>query len=572
MQSAHTWDLIVDLGRAPLSTYEDWSRIAGCRVISLYDFAEEIDDLYRVKALLQFGMGEVVDHFAIDWWDVCSALIVEDILRLILVRRLAEELGNGCELYVTRPDPLARILQSLCAGELHNLESRFQPSVRSVKHYAEAFAKLDPAQVIQVLRDKYDPEHAIRRRLAFHRRKPEGPVTLLPSCYINVSRMAVAYATLLPDEQFRLIWARASGRLQSLPPNVSVASLDPYFVRNDPREIASLSQRWETLRARLVDSDQEFAAANANGSLGRIATLIKSGVAARNAWNRVFETENVTGCLCADDTAPYTRIPLILAKNRGLPALACHHGALDLRMAVKKLHADVYFAKGPLERDYLLSVCRVEPKLLVGGAPPSLAQPSEPVAQPVNKDSMVFFTEPYEVDAWRIGEVYRDLLPRLCSVAKACRLRLVFKLHPFESIKSIRRLLRKYLSPSEEREIHVLSGQISPQLWQSTKFALTVQSTVALECCARKIPVFLCSWLRAPFGGYIRQYASFGAGCILDSPQELAEIPRLLEEQNHQLPAEGFRWQTIDPVTLRKLLHGMARFPQTRETGAGHVE
>ena len=32
------WDLVVDLGRAPLATYERWGAQTGGRVISLYDF------------------------------------------------------------------------------------------------------------------------------------------------------------------------------------------------------------------------------------------------------------------------------------------------------------------------------------------------------------------------------------------------------------------------------------------------------------------------------------------------------------------------------------------------------
>ena len=209
-----------------------------------------------------------------------------------------------------------------------------------------------------------------------------------------------------------------------------------------------------------------------------------------------------------------------------------------------------------MELDYLVRVCLVQPEKLVMGGLASVADAPEPISPSSSASWLVFFTEPYQADAWRSDEVYCDLLPRLCSLAKTCGLRLVFKLHPFESVKSIRRLLRKYLSPSDERGILVLAGPISSQLWRKTRFAMTVESTVALECAAQGIPVFLCAWLREPFGGGIKQYALFGVGYVLEPAGQIAEIPRLLATKNISHSSEGARWQTIDSTTLRNLLRG----------------
>ncbi len=116
-----------------------------------------------------------------------------------------------------------------------------------------------------------------------------------------------------------------------------MTSLDPYFISGEPSEMASLLKAWEMLKSKLVSAAEEFADADASGALERIPALIRSGVAVRDSWNQVLDREDVTGCLSADDTAPDTRIPLILARNRGLAAVECHHGALDLRMASKRL-------------------------------------------------------------------------------------------------------------------------------------------------------------------------------------------------------------------------------------------
>ena len=92
------------------------------------------------------------------------------------------------------------------------------------------------------------------------------------------------------------------------------------------------------------------------------------GIAVRDAWNGVFESETVLGCLCADDSNPYSRLPLILAANRGIPTLVCHHGAMDSKMAVKVAHADTYLAKGEIEQDFLVRSCGVAPeKVVLGG-------------------------------------------------------------------------------------------------------------------------------------------------------------------------------------------------------------
>ena len=82
----------------------------------------------------------------------------------------------------------------------------------------------------------------------------------------------------------------------------------------------------------------------------------------------------------------------------------------------------------------------------------------------------------------------------------------------------------------------MIAGPPSEQLWKNTRYALTVQSTVALQCASLGIPVFLCHWLRDLTSGYVEQFAKFGVGHMLDSSDELSEIPRLLEEDAQDGP------------------------------------
>ncbi len=172
---------------------------------------------------------------------------------------------------------------------------------------------------------------------------------------------------------------------------------------------------------------------------------------------------------------------------------------------------------------------------------------------------LVFFTEPYQSYGWRIDEVYRDLLPQLNWLAHACGLKLVFKLHPFESIKGHRTMLRA-LKQHHDCGIEVLSGPPSDELWSNTRFALTAQSSIALECTARGIPVFLCAWLRDSYSGYVQQYARFGVGQVLESSEQIASIPTLLTSQNGPRQRQ-VRGRSIDRTDFARLLSGTYSLP-----------
>jgi len=103
----------------------------------------------------------------------------------------------------------------------------------------------------------------------------------------------------------------------------------------------------------------------------------------------------------------------------------------------------------------------------------------------------------------------------------------------------------------------MIAGPSSAELWRNIRFAVTIQSTIALECRERGIPVFLCAWLRDPYGGYLKQFARFGVGHDLSAPEHIADIPRLLESKDVASFVEGHPWQTMEPAKLRSLLCGV---------------
>jgi hypothetical protein len=70
--------------------------------------------------------------------------------------------------------------------------------------------------------------------------------------------------------------------------------------------------------------------------------------------------------------------------------------------------------------------------------------------------------------------------------------------------------------------------------------------------------VFLCGWLRHYQGRYQEQYARFGFGHVLESIEQIANIPQLLESEKVAVRPERDRSMAVDPLMLRELLTGNA--------------
>jgi hypothetical protein len=428
-------------------------------------------------------------------------------------------------------------------------------------------ARLDVSQIAQIVGDKWDPQHQLRRRFGRRKDSRQEPVILLPSAYVNVSRTAVAYAKLLPHRKFVLVHARRSGNLTRLPPNVESLPLHPYYEAGEPRDLADVLERWKLLKHELTSTSEELRSAEILGAMDAIPGLIKQGVAARDAWSGFIASHNVVGCLCADTTNLYSRIPLLLAERACLPTVACHHGAFNYGMAITTHYGDTFLAKSEMEKDYLTTTCRMQPeKIVVGGPVPVDCRLRSEAHARAGQPWLVFFTEPFGAEAWRINEVYRDLLPKLVELSRASHLQLVMKLHPFESVKEHKYLYARLLSPVDRQGIKIIGGPLPEGDWEKIYCALTVQSSVAVECTLRNIPIFLCSWLQARYGSYVAQFAKFGAGSVVERPQDLLDIPRRLGSYRTNSPAEQKNLGTaIEPSSLEALLSAKRTTGMSRE-------
>ncbi len=551
------WDRIVDLGLGGVNTYARWQRQFQCPVTTLDSLRNGFDDFRRVRALLDLGCGRLTDEHGLDWWEIMSLLLHGELETLILLQRFVPTVESGDEVYVSRPGLHASLLQRLLPGRVSVFPLRRGAKKSGLGHYVRVSNKLSAPQIIDVFWDKYDAGYQIRGRLAQKRPSSPRPVVLLPTAYVNVSRTGIAYAKTFPDENFLLVTTRQSGWVEDLPKNVAGAWLSSYAsVRDRSGENADLERRLQSLLNEL-GGVEEFEILNRLGYLDSFPRRFRRGLEVRDAWRNVLDTEPVQTVLCADDSNPYTRIPLLLARARGLPNVACHHGALDGRYVFKRSYGDVIWAKGKMEEDYLVRKCGVPQEKVEIGAPalPANGNGLEQSNRQDFRPCLLFISEAYDVGGGRAEEFYRDLLPPLADLALASGRELTVKLHPAESERERAGMLARILSAEQKAATRIVSGPLTEDLLAKAWFGITILSTVAFECAVRGIPCFLCKWLESWPYGYVEQFIRFGIGIGLNDPSEIEKIPAYLQQYPVSPDVKENCWQPAAAGRLRELLH-----------------
>jgi len=361
-----------------------------------------------------------------------------------------------------------------------------------------------------------------------------------------------AYASLLPDRRFLLVTTRADGAIRDLPRNVDSVPLAAYapLPRNkaSEREIAAMTEQWPALQKRLQQS-KDPVISYAAGLFPDFVRTLRVGVRIRDAWREVLDRERISSVLGGDENNPYTRLPVLLARSRGVGTVNCSHGALDVNLLLRGVCSDTYLAKGEMEKDYMVWQCGVpEERIALGASPVEHSLAGRTSRAP--GDQIVFFSEPYELYSGRTETLYRELLPGLCAIARQYERKVVLKLHPFESVSARSRMVDRILTGDDRQLVEISTAAISEQLLRRIWFALTVESSVAVECGLAGIPCFLCGWFDLGMHCYGRQYEKFGAARVLKSPSAIPHIPEMLDPQR---PGADFPNRFYQPITQMEL-------------------
>jgi hypothetical protein len=556
--SRRTWDLVVDLGKSSPTSEESWTAQYRCPVLRADAFRQGITDVKKVRESLSVGVGRLVDEEGIDWWQLLSLLAAPDAVSLMILKSVMAQVTPGSDLWATRRGVQVRMLESLLNRSIPAFgDARLARTAARVMHYAGLLGKFSPAQLKEIILDKYDSDYRLRSRFAKSRSISRNQVVLVPSAYTNVSRMVASYAILVPEMNFLLVATRQSAKRFEKIPNLEVRDLAEY-ANNSPISVesASLGNRWTQLREELASLPDLRPLVHA-GVMDSFSGHIRAGIAARNAWRRILEHEPVCGVFCGDDSNIYTRLPVLLAASRKIPTVDFHHGALDGRYALKNLPCDTYLAKNEMECDYLVRVCELPPERIAIGAPPR-HEPGKIQQTKVGEAAVIFFSEPYEAGDMRAEEIYRELVPRLLNLARENDRSLIIKLHPFESRSQRERLVREVLDARDQKAVEVIDGPLTSDVMSRAWFGITVESTTVIDCLQNGVPCFLCGWLALSPYEYGKQYARFGVGEILQDVQQVAQIPsRLQNLRVHSEPTLDLS-PTIGPAVLRQLLTSRA--------------
>lgn len=542
------WDAAFDLGWAGEESYHRWQHRLGCPVASLGKL--ETDEFCEVREALSSGSGFLKDEHGLDWWELIAVDFHQQLQELVRLRKFALELSPNDEVFITRDCFQARALELIANFRVHRLTTG-NPVYKKASQYARALQKLSASQLLEIAADKYDTGYRVRRHIAARPKASSASVVLLPSAYGNVTRTELQYAEMLPDEKFLLITTRRSGRPAATPNNVIVEELASYAGnRACLAETESLLKKWIQLKRRL-ESHPLFSVLIRCGLLEPVPKLLREGLMVRDAWLNVFKRLKISAVLCADDANRFTQLPLLIAGKKGLPAIACHHGALDGRHRIRPSAGYPFLAKGQMEQDYIVRVCGVDAERVEIGAPGKVKQFLSRTQQ---KRSIVFFSEPYEVSGGRCREFYMEILPRLKQLAADMECELIVKLHPFESPGQRKRLVQAALGARKLSGVRIIAGPLTEALVKDALCAITILSTTAVECTLLGVPTFLCGWLDYSDYGYLQQFAKFGAGTELNAAEELSRIPAMLEDVSQA--RAGALWQPIAPERLRSLLTG----------------
>jgi hypothetical protein len=288
---------------------------------------------------------------------------------------------------------------------------------------------------------------------------------------------------------------------------------------------------------------------------GLFERMLRDGLRIRDAWREVLAKEPIESVLSGDENNEVTRLPVVLAKARGLRTVSCNHGALNLALAIRRQCSELFLASGDMERDYMVEWCGVSSNRVATGAPQNHFDLTSQKKEST-RDWIVFFSSIYENSSARTQVFYSEILPELCALASKTNRKVVVKLHPFESLRVRKTMVDKAVTGEQRNLIELRQGPMSSELLERAWFTITVNSSVAVESTMNGVPCFLCAWFDGDWHDYGKQMAKYCAGHPLSSPVEIRRIPERIDQIKITDVTRRALHSPISPADLDSMLFG----------------
>src|SRR5262249_13505934 len=139
------WDGVFDLARSGWVACERWSQALRCPLKPI-DSLRDRSRMDRVRELLQWGIGRLVDEHGLDWWELTSILLHQYLETLVLLWKFVDHLPPDARVFISRDGFEAHALRSLIGSRLHVCEARSGTDRKGLWHYADRLRRLPKAQ------------------------------------------------------------------------------------------------------------------------------------------------------------------------------------------------------------------------------------------------------------------------------------------------------------------------------------------------------------------------------------------------------------------------------------------
>lgn len=188
------WDRVIDFGKTGQKSDAEAGARFGCRISRLNEFRSNFQEMCRVRELLALGMGRLNDRLGLDWWELTSILLHQQLELAFLLGMLANTIKPRDEVFVTRPGFHADALRLALGSRVHSFTDSTTNSKRSPGRYIGILKKFPVSQLLEIFWDKTDPGYQFRGHFTgarnVHRRRL--------SCFLVPTSVSRALPSIMP--------------------------------------------------------------------------------------------------------------------------------------------------------------------------------------------------------------------------------------------------------------------------------------------------------------------------------------------------------------------------------------